>query len=282
MRVKPEIELAAINLLAILLIIVIAFVSSNVLCIILGLPLMLFFPGYTLTVALFPQKNDLNIVERMALSLGLSIAVSLLIGLVLNYTPWGIGLYPIVVSLVLFIFIASAIAWYRRRRLTTEEGFSIRLNTDFLRWRATGRLNKVLAIVLAALVLGVAGTLAYVIVTPKDGEKFTEFYVLGLDGKAENYPRELIVGEEGKVILGIVNHEHEDNLVYRVEITIDGEVNDTIGPLTLPDEEKWQSEVSFTPYEVGDNQKVEFVLYKQGEDKPYRSLYLRVDVKGSG
>jgi uncharacterized membrane protein len=280
LRVKPEIELAAINLLAILLIIVIAFVPSNVLRIILGLPIMLFFPGYTLIVALFPQKNDLNIVERMALSLGLSIAVSLLIGLVLNYTPWGIGLYPIVVSLVLFIFIASAIACYRRRRLTTEEGFSISLNSDFLRGRATSRLNKVLAIVLAALVLGVAGTLAYVIVTPKAGEKFTEFYVLGLDGKAENYPQELIVGEEGKVILGIVNHEHEGNLVYRVEITIDSKVNDTIGPLTLPDGEKWQSEVGFTPYKVGDNQKAEFVLYKLGEDKPYRSLYLRVDVKG--
>jgi uncharacterized membrane protein len=134
---------------------------------------------------------------------------------------------------------------------------------------------------LSAFILGVIGTLAYVIVTPKAGEKFTEFYVLGLDGKAGNYPKELIVGEEGKVILGIVNHEQENDMVYRVEITINSEVNDTIGPLALANEAKWQSEVGFTPHKVGDNQKAEFVLYKQGEDKPYKLLYLWVDVKGT-
>jgi uncharacterized membrane protein len=280
LRIKPENELAVINILSIFLIIIIAFVPSNVLRIILGLPFILFIPGYTLTVALFPKRAELNGIEKVALSFGLSIAVAVLMGLMLNYT-WGLGLYPIVVSLALFIFVTSFIAWYRQRRLPTEEAYSVRLNTDFLRWRATSRLNRVLAIVLSAFILGVIGTLAYVIVTPKAGEKFTEFYVLGLDGKAENYPQELIVGDEGKVILGIVNHEHEGNLAYRVEIIIDSEVNDTIGPIALANEEKWQSEVRFTSYKVGDSQKVQFSLYKQGEDKPYRSLYIRVDVNGT-
>lgn len=280
MRVKPENELAVINILSVLLIIIIVFVPSNVLRIILGLPFILFIPGYTLLAALFPRKTDLGRIERVALSFGLSIAVAVLMGLILNYT-WGLGLYPIVISLALFIFVTSAIAWYRRRRLPAEEGFSIRWNADFLRWRATSRLNRVLAIVLSAFILGVVGTLAYVIITPKAGEKFTEFYVLGLDGKAENYPQELLVGEEGKVTLGIVNHEHEGNLVYRVEITIDGESNSTIGPLTLANEEKWQSEVNFTSHKAGENQKLEFILYKQGEDKPYKSLYLWIDVKGT-
>jgi uncharacterized membrane protein len=280
LRIKPENELAIINILAIILIIVIAFVSSNVPRIILGLPFILFFPGYTLLAAFFPRRTDLRLIERVALSFGLSIAVAVLTGLMLHYT-WGLGLYPIIVSLALFIFVTSIIAWYRRRRLPAEEGFSIHLNADFPRWRAASRLNKVLAIVLSAFVLGVIGTLAYVIVTPKAGEKFTEFYILGLDGKAENYPQELTVGDEGNVILGIANHEHEGNLVYRVEITINGEVNSIIGPLTLPNEEKWQNEVGFTPHKAGENQKLEFILYKQGEDKPYKLLYLWVDVKGT-
>ena len=280
MRIKPENELAVINLLSVILILGIVFVPSNVLRIILGLPFILFIPGYTLLAAFSPRRADLRLTERVALSLGLSIAVVVLMGLMLHYT-WGLGVYPIVGSIALFIFVTSIIAWYRRRRLPAEEGFSIRLNTDFLRWRAMSRLNRVLAIVLSAFILGVVGTLAYVIVTPKAGEKFTEFYVLGLDGKAENYPQELTVGDEGNVILGIANHEHEGNLVYRVEITINGEVNSIIGPLTLPDEEKWQNEVGFTPHEAGENQKLEFILYKQGEDKPYKLLYLWIGVKGT-
>jgi uncharacterized membrane protein len=49
--------------------------------------MVLFFPGYTLISALFPRKDSLSGVERLALSFGLSIAVVPLIGLILNYMP---------------------------------------------------------------------------------------------------------------------------------------------------------------------------------------------------
>jgi len=39
------------------------------------------------TAALFPGKDDLDGIERIALSFGLSIAVVPLMGLALNYTP---------------------------------------------------------------------------------------------------------------------------------------------------------------------------------------------------
>ena len=54
--------------------------------IILVLLLVLFLPGYSLIAALFPRKNDLDGIERIALSFGLSIAVVPLLGLALNYT----------------------------------------------------------------------------------------------------------------------------------------------------------------------------------------------------
>jgi uncharacterized membrane protein len=56
---------------------------------------VLFFPGYVFITALFPEKKELDNLERLALSLGLSIAIVPLIGLLLNYTPWGIRLIPL-------------------------------------------------------------------------------------------------------------------------------------------------------------------------------------------
>ena len=44
--------------------------------IILGLPLVLFLPGYALIATLFPRKDDFDGIERIALSFGLSIAIS--------------------------------------------------------------------------------------------------------------------------------------------------------------------------------------------------------------
>ena len=278
MRVKPGNELIALNVISLFLILIIVFLPSNVLRIIFGLPFILFIPGYTLVSALFPRKADLGGIERVALSFGLSIAVAPLLGIILNYTPWGISLYPIVASIAIFILVFSLIAWYRRNRLPAAEGFSIALNINPSRWAALSRLDKVLSIILLVLILAGIGTLAYIIAIPKNGEKFTEFYILGTSGKVENYPKELPVGEEGEVILGIVNHEHED-VVYSVDILINGENNNTIASIALAQDEKWESKASFTPHVVGDSQKVEFLLFKQGDDNPYKSLYLWFDVK---
>ena len=67
-----------------------------------ALPMILFVPGYVLIAALFPSNREIDGIERVALSFGLSIAVVPLIGLALNYTPFGIRLDPIVASLSVF------------------------------------------------------------------------------------------------------------------------------------------------------------------------------------
>ncbi len=67
---------------------------------IFGSLLILFLPGYSLVEFLFARKQDMeDDLIRVALSIGLSLAIVPLIGLVLNYTPFGIKLCPIVSSL---------------------------------------------------------------------------------------------------------------------------------------------------------------------------------------
>jgi len=142
----------------------------------------------------------------------------------------------------------------------------------------SSRLNKVLSTVLILAILGALGTLAYIIATPEVGERFTEFYILGPEGKATDYPSELKVGEEARVLVGVVNRERE-TMSYRIEVRIDGVINNEVESIVLEHKEKLERIVTFTPDKPGERQKVEFLLYKQGQTKVYQSLYLWINVK---
>ena len=93
--------------------------------VLLGLLLVLFLPGYSLIAALFPAKDDLDGIERIALSFGLSIAVVPLLGLALNYTPFGIRLVPVLVVLSMFTVSLAVVAGVRRQGLPEGERFVV-------------------------------------------------------------------------------------------------------------------------------------------------------------
>lgn len=112
----------------------------------------------------------------------------------------------------------------RKRRLLEHERFGLELQLTVLGW-GEGVWDKMLSVALVLAILGALGMLGYVIATPKVGETFTEFYVLGMKGEAAHFPKELVAGKEGKVIVGIINHEHQP-MVYRVEVKIDDKKDD--------------------------------------------------------
>lgn len=137
--------------------------------------------------------------------------------------------------------------------------------------------DKALSSILGLLILATIGVIVCVSHSPPARGRFTEFYILGVEGKAEVYPEELVMGEKGRVILGIVNCEYQ-KMGYRVVVRIDGMQNVEIRPVVLEHEEQWEQEVSFIPAKAGDNQKVDFLLFKEGKLEPYNSLHLWVDV----
>ena len=146
-----------------------------------------------------------------------------------------------------------------------------------IRDKTVGIQNRVLTIILIAAVSAALGVLGYTIANPPAEERFTEFYLSGLEGKAVDYPTELKVVDEGRVIVGIINREHE-NVTYHVEITIDGVKNTEMGSVTLEHGEKWEEVASFVPKRVGNDQKVEFLLYRLGQDDVYRRIHLWTDI----
>ncbi|MEM2454512.1 MAG: DUF1616 domain-containing protein [Candidatus Bathyarchaeia archaeon] len=80
----------------------------------LGSIMVLFLPGYSLVETLYPSGDELSPLERLALSIGLSLALAPLVGLVLNYTPWGIKLNPIMFSLIILTLLLLLISAYRK------------------------------------------------------------------------------------------------------------------------------------------------------------------------
>lgn len=248
-----------------------------------GLVMVLFLPGYALIAALFPRCDDLDGIERVALSFGLSIAVVPLIGLGLNYTPWGIRLTPVVLSLSFFTIALLTAAHLRRAMLPSEERFSVPFRQSFdslkeeMTTHQTSRLDKVLTILLVLAIISSISALVCVIVTPKQGEKFTEFYILGPGGMAYDYPTEVVAGDNSTVIVGIANHEYGlVNYTMLLEFN-----NTTIMEMdaTLDHNETRELPISYVLHDPGDSQKLQFLLYRETNfAAPYRDLHLWVDV----
>jgi len=139
--------------------------------------------------------------------------------------------------------------------------------------------RKILIAILVVAIASAIGYLGYVIASPKPGQEFTEFYILNIEGKAKDYPQQVVLGKPVDIIIGVVNHEYKPTS-YQVRITIDGINNKEISISELAHGEEWQEIVSFTPQVVGEEQKVEFWLYKNGETKPSFKdpLLLSIDV----
>jgi len=251
---------------------------------VLGLPMVLFFPGYALIAALFSKKDDLDGIERIALSFGLSIAVVPLLGLGLNYTPWGIRLIPILVTLVIFTLIMCAITIYRRSELPEGEVFSVPFTAFFasiheeIFTKPESRVDRILTVILVISIIASVVMLVYVIVTPKQGEKFTEFYILGPGGMADDYPVEFILGDSGTVIVGVVNHEYA-LINYSLALVLENESLNRNQEIMLAHNETWEQPVTFTPDRAGTDMKLQFLLYMENNfTVPYRDLHLWIDV----
>ena len=291
MRVRLGNLLSPIILATAVLILIISFLPDiTALRVVLGLPFILFFPGYALVLALFPRNDSIDSIKRFALSFGLSFAVTALIGLGLNYTPWGIRLMPVLYSQTVFILLMSAVAFWRQSRLPTPERFTIGGNVGF--GQGTGKWDKALSVILAIAIVATVGALIFTVAFPKAGEKFTEFYLLGTQGQAAGYPSDFVLingtvvsvgyddntsqtGGTGNLIVGIINRE-QASTTYEVTLTIngqpapmivDGASVDSLGPITLDNNQTFEKQIGFAPYQLGENQEVEFVLLVAG--KPY-------------
>jgi len=173
---------------------------NEILRIILGIPFIFFIPGYILIFTLFPARKSnigINFIERIALSIGFSIAIVPTIGLALNYTSTGIQLESIFLCIFVFVLGIGALGMYRWFNLDPSERFIINFDIPKLK--------------------------SNVLITPQQKEKFTEFYLLGSSQNSTDFPRNISAGENYSVIIGVANHEYR-TIDYTIEVWL---INET-------------------------------------------------------
>ena len=300
-------------------------VRETPLRVVFGLPLVLFVPGYALVAALFPEAGSgpeqidadepterptdggIDGIERVALSFGLSIAVVPLIGLVLNFTPWGIRLVPIMVAISAVTLCLVAVGATRRWAVPPDERFAVPYRSWVQEARAEllepdSQTDAVLNLVLVISVLLAVGSVGYAVAVPKQGESFTEFYLLTENESgalvADDYPTEFERGQSRQVTVGIGNQEYErTNYTVIVELQrvtiVDNETRvDEATELrrfspTVDHNETWHRQHTITPQTTGERLRLQYLLYRGDPSTPlnrsaaYRELHLWVNVSAA-
>jgi len=319
---KYPIDIITCMLISIILVPVILLNIENTLRIILGLPFVIFIPGYILIFALFPTKKtdeSIELLERFALSFGVSVAIIPLISLALNFTTFGIRTESVLSLVFLFNISVGIIAIIRWIKTDEENRFVIKIDIRFN--KSKSKIDKILTLVLISSIIITISLSILLFITPKTGEKFTEFYILGASGIADDYPKDFEIQENKTITLGIINHEYK-NINYTIEIWLINQslgynqtteknetiyhnmyfkdkFNITLSHIPINIEEKWSPQWE-KMYNLSFNRKGEwklsFLLFKEktqdynqsidyfnvAEEKiksAYRELYLWINVK---
>lgn len=242
--------------------------ASNIVKAALGAPMVLFLPGYALSAALLPDGRA-GLAERLAISLGLSIAVAALGGLVLNLLPR--GLTPGAWRVLLLGVTLSAAGYAYWRRQTRQIPGPGPLVTKFSMRDATLVASAALLIGLA-LGLGGLGVGRATISAASDADPFTQLWMLPGEDAPTNSGHQT-------VRVGLRNNE-KGALTYRVTLQGGDNVFVEWPQVTLASGESWQAQATVPADMAGLD--VIALAYREGDETPYRRVRLSPLYTGEG
>ena len=261
----------------------------------LGLLLVIVVPGYLAMAALLPANEAVDGVLRIALSLGLSLALVAFVGLVLNVSPWGITFISEAISLLAASALLAAAAYWRRMALPAAERLELTINLRWARWSEYGRIEKLLAIALAIIVAVTLPLFVLSLTHPPPAQPYTELYLLGPSGNFTGIPSRLNISQAATVEVVVTNHVgiSVDYTLAVDLLGIESRFNATSGAndivvvnetswswfnFTLGDGGSWSRQYTFSIPSAG-TWWVAFDLFRDGQlAVPYRGTHLLIDV----
>lgn len=250
MSVKPLTPFARICIAAIALCIALSYLPGLIgeIAGAVLVPVALMLPGYLLTLALFGRSMER--VERLAASIGLSLCLLVLGGLVLNVLPFGLTqtswlLFIVAVSGCLGLVVTALGKW---ERVT----FHLPAGDRGTFVRASIVLVSAVLIV-TALVFDILGA---------QGEPATDFTQLWLVPSHGN----------SAVTVGILNEEHAAT-AYRLRLYVGHRTLRAWKSIRLPRARRWTSTISLPAAVIRAHVAVNASLFRLGvHGPPYRTV----------
>lgn len=275
--------------------------------------LVLFLPGYTLVAALFPEGSNssgefsqpvsggIGAIERVVLSVALSIAIVVIVGGLLALSPVGFVFWGVLSVLSGLTIGATILAAYRRARLRPEERYQDpfdSIDEVVPSVPAKSPIDTAVSVLLIVSVLVVGGIIVSDAVTPSQTAS-TDLFLLAPNStgppEATKYPTELVHGEPQPVIVGATNHgEKPANYTVLVVLQRIDRANGTVTitaqtrldrfALRVRSNKTVHERREVVPTMVGSHLRLAFLLYRtQPPTNPslenaYREVHLFVNV----
>lgn len=277
-NLKNNMDLLFVLVFSILTILLVAFTPGMVryLC---SSIFLFFIPGYALISALFPDNKSLSYIERIVASFGISLAIVCITGVILNFTPGGINLWPGTILIFIFTIVFLIVSLFRRFKLNPDEIFSpsshiINIVSDRLCKQGKSKYNF---IILSIIIVFIVSFLSIIFINNySNNELSTDFYLLPYEDNQYNFPRSVHSGEN-IIVRAVVINNNLQPLEYTLKVNLSGK-DITSSSKYLMNNEKWDNTFSITPQNEGKDQKIEFILFTDKNDQPIDTLYIYIDV----
>jgi uncharacterized membrane protein len=227
--------------------------------------------------------------------MGLSLALVAFFAVLLNFTPWGISFVSMTVAILLMSLVLALLAYRRRMALPADERLAPSVDVQLARWSEYSRLEKLLAVVLVAVLVVAVPLFGLSLTEPRPMTPFTELYLLSPNGNFTGYPSQLNVSELGTLEVLVANHETRtvnytlrvDLVGVRVVYNATSKSNETLelnrttwtwDNHTVAEGDTWSQTYTFTIPSAGTWQ-IQFLLYRDGDlTAPYRQAGFLVTV----
>ncbi|MXV61092.1 DUF1616 domain-containing protein [Natronorubrum sp. JWXQ-INN-674] len=288
------VDLAAVSIGAILAYgIITSFQEGSVLRLFVTFPLALFLPGYALVAVLFPASErrarettstaierhprGIDVVERVGLSLVLSVMIIPMIVIALPFTAWGLSTVSIAAALGVVTVVLAQLGVIRRLRTPNPERFTVSPIASLTGLRRDESAVATVSSILLVLAIGLAaGALLLGFLVPMSTGGFTELALYGEDDNGDlvagEIEDEIEPGESVPVTVSIENQEEEEmdyTVIVQEQQLEDGAVVERTQlddlQTTLSDGTTGTGDLSITPT-AGDGETVRIsVLLFEGD-----------------